>query len=97
MEFQQVQDTVEFFFLPNANQLKFAHKKMNQNGFDTMVCLLEKDDEKYELAVQLEDEYINVHLSKIIEHKPYDLGFVNYLTSLPEMLVTLNFFSRLYL
>lgn len=95
--FDQLQQAVEFYFLPMANDFKFTHKKMNQNGFDTMVCFLEKDGSRYELSAQLEDEYVNVHLSKIIDHKPYDLGFVNYLNSLTETVVALNFFTRLYL
>jgi hypothetical protein len=95
--FEEIQQSVEFYFLPNANDLKLRHKKISQNECETMVCFLEKNGEKFELSVQLEDEYVNIHLVKILEHKPYEMAFVNYLTTISEMILSLNYLVKLYL
>lgn len=105
MNFNEIKETVEFFFLPS--DFNFSHKISNEENehsepVQTMTCYLTKEgldgDDSYELSIQLEDEsYINLHLKKIIKHNPFEIGFVNYLTNIGEMTATLSFFSKLYL
>lgn len=99
LEFDQLQQNVEMYFLPMlTSDLKFSHKKMSNDDLETMICYFEKNGEKYQLDVQLEDnEYINILLAKIIDHNPVDLGFMNYLTTFSEMTISLNFLMKLYL
>lgn len=102
LEFIRLKETIEIYFSSMATGTEgvlYSHKIMpSVEGLETMVCYLEKDNQKYQLDIQLEDkEYINILLIKIVDHKPVDLGFVNYLTNSTEMLLSLNFLVRLYL
>lgn len=103
MTYKSITETVETYFLSSIYEVKFTYKTVGSiepDGLpiETMICYLEVDsDNIFELSVQLEGDYINLHLIKNVQKIPYEMFFANYLTTISEMLLVLNFTTKLYI
>lgn len=110
MNFKNLVETIEMFFIPNGHDSVkgFSHKVLeisdpsSEHNFENqMTCFLKtKTDGDYELEItQNTDEdghFLYVVLKKIIDGDAYGLFSANYITSITELIVIVNFCTRIY-
>ena len=99
IDFQNLVQTIEMYFIPNGHDsIKgFSHKEKDQ----VMTNYLKtKTDGDYQLEITKEDdedgEFCHIKLAKIIDGQEYLLFIANYITSVTELIIFVNFANRVY-
>ncbi len=90
---------IEMFFSSDDFDKKFSYKLLENEHSKEMICFFtEENKDTLELRVQVEDnEYLNVLLIKHIDSQPYEMCFLNYLTSIHELMSTIGYVNNLYI
>jgi hypothetical protein len=104
IDFQNLTEAIQMYFIPNGHDsIKGFSYKETFNGDSAVMTnfLKTKTDGDYQLEISKESdedgEFCHVKVAKIIDGNEYLLLIANYITCITELLVMVNFATRVYI